>query len=392
MSNFIEIYKNYCDDLIHKNRYRKLNYQQKSSIYIDFSSNDYLCLSKNFDSSYINIEKSHQFGSTGSRLLSGNHEIFDILEKQIALDKNTESALTFISGYQANISTLHALLDEKILKSKPIVFFDKSNHASLYQGALSSGALIHRYFHSDLDHLESLLKKNLESHSQKFIVTESVFGMDGDISNIEKLILLAAKYNCFLYIDEAHATGVFGKHGYGLCSDLDEIYKKYNFNKNNILIMGTFSKGVGTSGAYVAGSETIINFLINKAGGFIYSTAMPPIIAEATYQNWCKIKNMTNERKRLIDNADYLRKKLLENNFDIGICNSQIISIIMENEEIAMNLKEFFLSDDKKILVSAIRPPTTIRSMIRIGLNAGHTREEIDFFVNQLSKFFILKH
>ena len=388
---FTEKYQKICTDLKNENKYRQLQIY-KNDLHdkkIDYSSNDYLCLSKNFDNidflESLQNKEQNLFGATGSRLLSGNYEIFEILEKQIAIDKNTEKALIFNSGYQSNFSCLNALLNEKVLGNQAIVFFDKSNHASLYQGVLSNQINLQRYIHSDLSHLEKLLNQYKENENPKFIITESIFGMDGDISNIKKLIELASKHRCFLYFDEAHATGVFGKNGYGLCSNVDFICKKYNFEKSNMLIMGTFSKGVGTSGAYVAGSETIINFLINKASGFIYSTAMSPIIAHATLYNWKKIKNMNIERMRLCEMGDFFRQTLRSNNFDTGVSNSHIIPIIINDEERVLKIKNYFLQQG--IIVSAIRPPTVQKSCIRIGLNIENSKEDLQDFINHLNEF-----
>jgi 8-amino-7-oxononanoate synthase len=389
--NFFENkYKDFCENLKNQNKYRKLltNFNQDDRRLIDFSSNDYLCLSKNFDHEdflkSLPLDQKNLFGSTGSRLLSGNYEIFDIFEKQIAIDKNTEKALICSSGYQANFSSLNAILDKKVLKDEAIVFFDKSNHASLYQGVLSSGVNLQRYAHSDLDHLEKLLQKYKNEENPKFIITESVFGMDGDISNIEKLVELAAQYDCFLYIDEAHATGVYGEHGYGLCSNIDNICKKYSFDKNNLLIMGTFSKALGSFGAYIAGSEILINFLTNKASGFIYSTALPPILIYSTFYNWKKIRNMSAERNLLTKKANFFRKLLMENDFNTEISNSHIVPIIFGDEEKVLKLKEYFFN--KGILVSAIRPPTVQKSCIRVGLNVEHLEDELRKFVNLLKK------
>ena len=209
--------------------------------------------------------------------------------------------------------------------------------------------------------------------------------MDGDISNIEKLIELSSKYHCFLYIDEAHATGIFGENGYGVCSSIDSICTKYHFDKNHLLIMGTFSKGVGTSGAYVAGSDIIINFLINKASGFIYSTAMPPIIVHATLHNWMKIKGMNDERKNLLKKADCFREMLKENSFDTGISNSHIVPIIINDEVKVLKLKDYFL--ENRMIVSAIRPPTVQKSCLRIGLNIEHSVDELKKFVDLINNF-----
>ena len=223
-----ELYKNYLIKKRDGLTTRKINKLIDKIKFTDFATNDYLSMSENHEniSAGYRASKKYGVGATGSRLLSGNYDLISTFEQEIAAAKKTENALIFNSGFQCNITVLSALISPKILGSKPLVFFDKLNHASLYQAALASEADLIRFNHNDMDHLETLLKKFECTKAQKFIVVETVYGMDGDILPIDCLLDLARKYNCFLYFDEAHATGILGKNGYGLTED-------YNLNNLN---------------------------------------------------------------------------------------------------------------------------------------------------------------
>lgn len=376
-----KFYEQYLTTLRNNHKYRKLYVARQESEFklLDFSTNDYLNLSKNKELITQAIENANLYGvgATGSRLLSGNNKLFEEFEAQIAKDKNSEASLIFNSGFQANLSVLSCLLDEKILKNKPIVFFDKLNHASLYNAVFLSKAELIRYKHNDSEHLESLLKKYEKTTNPKFIVSETVFGMDGDIAPLEQLSNLAREYKTFLYLDEAHATGIFGKNGYGLATNLD-------LTNINYLIMGTFSKAIGGSGGYVASSGIICDFILNKAPGFIYSTAPPPMVVGAAFAAWKMLKNLTSEREYLLNLAENLRAKLIANNFDIGTSNTHIIPIIIGDEAKTMDLQQKL--HKKNIVVSCIRPPTVPpnSSRLRIALNLKHKIEDIDYLIENL--------
>lgn len=371
-----ELYKQHCINLQYKEKYRQLQeliHPEHPTDYLNFSTNDYLNFSNRYELLEAAKRTGTQFGvgATGSRLISGNKKIFIDLEKQIATDKNTEAALIFNSGFQANISVLSSLLDQTILKCKPIVFFDKLNHSSLYQAVFLSGAELVRYQHNNLDHLNSLLVKFQTTPRKKFIVTETIFGMDGDLLPIKEILTLAEKFNAFLYLDEAHATGIIGNNGYGLSTTV---------NLNNIphLIMGTFSKALGCCGAYIASSAIIKNYLINKAPGFIYSTALSPMIVGAMQQAWNLVKTLDKERKKLLKQANNLKISLNNLGFNVGNTNSHIIPIILGTELAVINAKKFLLT--KKIIVAGLRPPTVLpgTSRLRIALNINHNNQDIN--------------
>lgn len=361
-----------------KNSVRKLiNRTQKVSL--DFSSNDYLGLSQNqcLLNSGLAASRKYGTGSTGSRLLSGNNDLFMQFESEIAMCKNTESALIFNSGFQCNAFVLSSLLDQKTLKCKPVVFFDRLNHASLYQAVFLSGATLVRYTHNDYAHLNSLISSHDYSQRPKVIVTETVFGMDGDIAPLDQIATIARTYNALLYLDEAHATGVMGKNGYGLSTTLD-------LSGITTVVMGTFGKALGSSGAYIASDKSIITYLVNFCPGFIYSTASSPFVIGAAQEAWRLLPSLECQRKSLIKNSDYLRTKIKKIGLACGNSTTHIVPIIIgeddRTEYVAQNLMTL------GIKVSCIKPPTVPpgTSRIRIAICTHHSEQDIDQLVEAL--------
>lgn len=374
-------YSEVCSKLCAKGVLRSLKelpQEACSTVKLDFSTNDYLSLSKDQSIIASAISAAHKYGvgSTGSRLLSGNHSIFKELEDLIAKDKKTESSLVFNTGFQANFSTLSCLLDKTALSMKPVVLFDRLNHSSLYQAVFASDAELIRYRHNDAAHLRSIFE-NLHSMQPKFLVAETVFGMDGDILNKE-IIKLAKHYSAFIYLDEAHATGVIGPDGYGLS-------EVFNLNNHPHVVMGTFSKALGGSGAYVACDNVVKQYLVNKASGFIYATANSPINIAAALAAWKMIPNLTKERKHLQDLGFYMRNRLQKEGVEIGSSQSHIIPIILEDEELTLIIKRQ-LFEKYGIIVSAILPPTVPpgTARLRITLVAKHSKEDVDYFCDAL--------
>lgn len=378
-----EPYKKHISELQVSDKYRRLpNTRQGNRIgYVDFSQNDYLALSQNSQiiKNAVAAAKKYGIGSTGSRLLSGNTSLHEKLEKQIAIDKHTEAGLVFSSGFQANLSTLSAILDQTVLGTKPIVFFDKLNHSSLYHGVFLSNSELVRYTHNDLDHLEAFLCKYKSDNRPKFIITETIFGMDGDVVCIEKLISLSKQYKAFLYLDEAHATGVFGLKGYGLSSfhDLSTIPH---------IIMGTFSKALGCSGGYIACSAVIKDYLINRASGFIYSTSPSPIIISAVLKAWQIIEKLDLERQNLQYLGQIVRNRLSTLGLNTGNSSTHIVPIILGSENYCLEIQKKLF--ENKILVSAIRPPSVPlkSSRLRIAITAKHTIQDIEILLETLNK------
>lgn len=348
---------------------------------IDFSTNDYLSLSnsKKLLAAAIKAGQQYGLGSTGSRLLSGNKQIFIDLEQRIAQDKQCETALIFNSGFQTNISVLASLLDRNILGNKALVFFDKLNHSSLYQAAFLSKAELIRYQHGNIDNLSDLLAKYQHSSQAKFIVSETIFGMDGDIADLISLKELAQKHQAFLYLDEAHATAVIGRNGYGLSTNI-------TIQDIPHLVMGTFSKALGTSGGYIACSNILKNYLINKCSGFIYSTAPSPMVIGAAAKAWEIVGTYDIKRKELATKAEFLRNRLKSLGFNIGASSTHIIPIILGDEKTTINAQEALKQEN--IIVSSIRPPTVQpkTSRLRLALNINHSYEDLESLLFALKK------
>ena len=230
---------------------------------VNFSSNDYLGLASHplLQARAIEFVERYGAGATAARLICGSQPGFAQVEQTLARLKQAERALVFNSGYQANVSLLPTLVDRRAL-----ILLDRLCHNSLVQGAILGRCRMRRYHHGDLDHLRALLAESAGAdHSRRVIVTESVFSMDGDVSDIDALVELAGEFDALLVIDEAHATGVLGERGMGLTC-----------GKDVDVCIGTFGKALGSFGAYVACGEKLWEYLVNCCPGFIYTTALPP--------------------------------------------------------------------------------------------------------------------
>ena len=340
--------------------------------FINFCSNDYLGLSTHHDvilrsTNYLN---KYGAGSGASRLVSGTLSIHEQLEEKLAQTFGYESALLLNSGFQANISVLPAVADRNSL-----ILIDKKAHNSLIQGSILSRATLKRFNHNDTKHLEKLLEESAtKGYNRTWIVSETVFSMDGDRSNLNELIHLSKKYNSLLYIDDAHALGVLGEKGKGL-----------NYGHTEIdLGIGTFGKAFGSFGAFVGCSKEMKEYLINFCSGFVYSTSLPPSVIGALDAAVDLIPKMEDERALLFDNLRRVKEQLQELGYDTGNSASQIIPVIIGSEEETLELAKFL--EKWGIWASAIRPPTVEAgtSRIRITITLKHSQEDI----NQLLEAF----
>ena len=333
---------------------------------IDFSSNDYLGLARH----PLLAERSaewvirHGSGSGASRLVTGTSPEHLAIEARIARFKGAEAALLFPSGWQLNAAVLAALI-----RAAPgaIVFTDRLIHGSLHAGAAGHRQI--RFRHNDLDHLEELLAGHADRDVPRLIVTESVFSMDGDRADVARLARIAHSHDAFLYLDEAHATGVLGPGGAGL---------SHGIAGGVDLVMGTFSKAMGCFGAYVAGSRLLTDYLVNCCGGFIFSTAPPPAMLGAIDAALDLVPGMDAERQRLSHHGDHLRQRLAAAGLDTADSSTQIVPVIVGDAERALALSDALAGDG--LLAAAIRPPTVPpgTSRLRIALQAAHNAEEID--------------
>ncbi|MBF0272745.1 MAG: 8-amino-7-oxononanoate synthase [Magnetococcales bacterium] len=345
---------------------------------INFSSNNYLGLANHPALIARSREWTAQWGcgATASRLVCGNLEPFERVEAKLAAGKGSGAALVFNAGFQANATVLPALLDARVLGGAPEVYCDRLNHASLHHGCHAAGVHQIRYRHNDLNHLESLLKSRAHRPGIRFIVTESLFSMDGDPADLDGLIQLKERFGAFLYLDEAHATGVFGPDGFGLAATRPGAVD---------LILGTFSKGLGGFGAYVACAAEIRDFLIHHCAGLIYSTALPPGVLGAMDAALELLPTLQASRQRLLDNAHTLRQRLNDLGLNTGASRSQIIPVILGDSATALQTSRR-LEDEHAILAMAIRPPTVPAgtARLRLSLSAAHRLEDLERLIQAL--------
>jgi 8-amino-7-oxononanoate synthase len=343
---------------------------------INFSSNDYLGLSVHPRLKEAAKKALNKWGAGGnsSRLVSGHTSLHKELEEKLSELKKTEAALTFTTGYQANLSIISSLVGRD-----DIIISDKYNHASIVDGCILSRAKIKRYRHKDIKDLKRVLEKN-SPNKKILIITDTIFSMDGDIASLKEIVSLARDNSCLLMVDEAHATGVFGKRGSG-------IVEHFNLKGDDALIqMGTLSKALGSLGGYIAAKKEIINYIINKGRAFIYTTALPPINVACAIEALNIIQDEPQIRKKLEENSLKTREGLKNIGFNIMDSQSQIIPILVEDSASAVKFAEQLI--EQGIFVIPIRPPTVPEgtSRIRLSLTAAHSDEDIEKSLEILKK------
>jgi len=336
---------------------------------VNLCSNDYLGLAESVELKKAVIaatSEAARCGGTGSRLLSGNAQIWDELEEEFTGFAGTETALYFGSGYAANLGLLTSLL-----RKEDLVFSDALNHASLIDGIRLSGARRVIFPHLDLDRLESALLEHSGERCRKLIVTESIFSMDGDVADIETLARMGEKYGAGLIVDEAHATGVHGPSGRGMVAAAGH-------EKNVIATIHTCSKALASAGAFVCGSGVLREHLINHARAFIFSTAMPPAMAGQVRAALRLAQSMDEERSDLRDRVRRFSAGLREDGWDLSGSTSQIVPTIVGKNEYALSVAEYLQCEG--FAVRAIRPPTVAegRARLRFSLTAAIPMPELE--------------
>ncbi|MDT8316595.1 MAG: 8-amino-7-oxononanoate synthase [bacterium] len=335
-------------------------------------SNDYLGLAnhpKVKEAAHDAIEK-YGFGSGASRLISGSMTPHREFEDRFAKFKGTEAALLFNSGYAANTGVIPA-----ITGFDDTIFSDRLNHASIVDGCRLSRADFRRYRHLDMKALERYLiyhSENNEEGGRKIIVTDGVFSMDGDIAPLDKIVALSKEYDCMLMVDDAHGTGVLGASGKGSAEHFgiatEDIY----------IYMGTLGKALGSYGAYVAGSRELIDYLVNKARSFIYSTSLPPAMAAAAIASIEIMEDEPERRRRLLENAALMRHGLRDIGFEIMDSHTQIIPILTGDSGIACKMMDLLM--DEGVYVLAIRPPSVPEgtSRLRVTVTSEHSQDDLN--------------
>jgi 8-amino-7-oxononanoate synthase len=341
--------------------------------FLNFSSNDYLGLANEPVLKEAAIKAVEKFGASAgaSRLICGSLAPFHELEEALAAFKEVEASLSFSSGYAAAIGTICALLGKD-----DIIVIDKLVHACIVGAAKLSGAKLRVFAHNNLNDLEEILKwtRGKKFPSQILVVTESIFSMDGDAAPLCEIVALKEKYGAWLMVDEAHATGLYGKKRRGLAEEL-------NVSDQIEIQMGTLGKALGASGGYICGSRALIDFLVNRARSFIFSTAPVPAAAAAARTAIEFIQTKNGEARR---NLLWQRVKQFNSNFEIQNAkfSSAIVPILIGDETKAVELAAQLC--ERGIFIPAIRFPTVARgkARLRVTLTAAHSSEDISQLIN----------
>ncbi|TRX64267.1 8-amino-7-oxononanoate synthase [Carboxylicivirga sp. M1479] len=346
---------------------------------LNLTSNDYLGLATNtslkqdFMQEVMDDPKLLGFGASSSRLLTGNSDLYDDAEYLLKMNYSAEAALFFNSGYHANMGILPSISEKKDL-----ILSDKLCHASIIDGIRLSQADHLRYRHLDYEQLMMILQKKRHLYQRVFIVSESLFSMDGDTADLARLVTIKERFNCYLYIDEAHAVGAIGENGLGVCEQQNVVSKID-------LIVGTLGKAYASIGAFVILSQTLKVLLVNKARTLIYTTALPPI-----NMAWNKfvIRQMIQFRAQRINLSKlshHLNEELKKKVYKVHM--SHIVPIMIGNNQSAVELANHLRK--KGFLVFPIRPPTVPKNTarLRISLTANMHLSDLNEFVNLIPEY-----
>lgn len=369
-----ESYTKILEDLKEASHFRSVsNFERKEGKYIYISGHKLLNLSSN---NYLNFADNQKiteeflseagsrytFGSASARLLTGTLPVYQELENLITGMYKTGGTLLFNSGYHANVG-----INSTIAGSGDVIFSDKLNHASIIDGMQLSKGKFFRYKHNDMENLEKLLIRERNNFKNAVIVSESVFSMDGDIAPLEELVELKKKYNCILVIDEAHAFGVFGENGLGVCEHLGIL-------SDVDLIMGTFGKAIGSMGAFATGKKELIEYLTNKARSFIFSTSLPPV--NIAFSKWIIENKLPYTYEK--------RMAMLKLGQKLGSQSHIIPHIVGENDK-TVELSEILFQNGYFTL--PIRPPTVPQgtSRLRLSLTADIEEKDLEKLTKLLS-------
>jgi len=333
--------------------------------YLSFCSNDYLGLANRPELIAVMQKAAGDsgVGSGASNLITGHHRYHDTLEKQLASFVEMPAALLFSTGYMANIGVLGALTGRG-----DAIFADKLNHACLNDGGYFSYADFHRYPHNDVAALEKLLKASTAKH--KLIAADAVFSMDGDIAPIPEYLALCEKYDAYLYLDDAHGFGVLGAHGQGSLHH-------FKIKSPRIIVMATLGKAAGVAGAFVAGEQVVIDYLIQKAKSYVYSTPAPPALSATLSASVHLIEQGDDLRANLFALIAYLKANLKLKKWKLLESDTAIQPLVIGGNEESLAVSEYLQAQG--ILVPAIRPPTVPAgtARLRISLSAAHTLDDV---------------
>lgn len=337
---------------------------------LQLSSNNYLGLTGHPDITAAAIEAVRLYGAgSGSvRTIAGTLAVHDELERELADFKGTEAALVFQSGFATNQGALSSLLGPEEL-----VISDELNHASIIDGIRLTKAERSIYAHKDMDQLEQRLKEN-GGRKRAFIVTDGVFSMDGDIAPLPAIVELAERYGAFVYVDDAHASGVLGRNGKGSTDH-------FNLHGRVHVQVGTLSKAVGVVGGYVAGADALKQYLVHKARPFLFSTSQPPAVAAACLAAIRLLRRSQPVIDRLWDNARWFRARLQENGFDTGASETPIVPVLIGQPDKTADFSRQLAQAG--VYAQGIVYPTVAKDKgrVRCIVTAAHTQDDLAFAV-----------
>jgi 8-amino-7-oxononanoate synthase len=374
-------------------QHRTLNSPQGVNVNVDgrlllaFCSNDYLGLANHHDVKHAAIDAINAagVGSGASHLVIGHHREHQLLEEELAEFTQRDRALVFSSGYMANLAIVSTLVGKS-----DTVLEDKLNHASLIDGGLLSGARFQRYLHNDSASLERYLQRFdeqkqprlHEDHSQRkqLVVTDGVFSMDGDVAHLTELASSCLQHDACFMVDDAHGLGVIGPEGRGCVADA-------GLSQEDVpVLVGTFGKAFGTSGAFVAGSNELIEYMIQMSRPYIYTTAMPPAIAAATRASLKLVMKADDKRAHLKQLIYHFRQGASQLGFELMPSDTAIQPIMIGDTHQAVALSQYL--EGEGLLVAAIRPPTVPdkTARLRVTLSANHCFEDIDELLEALAQ------
>lgn len=339
---------------------------------INLSSNNYLGFANHpelIKSAKEALDK-YGVGAGAVRTIIGNMTIHEELDKKIAEFKKEEAALTFQSGYMANLGVIQAVVERGDL-----IISDELNHASIIDGVRLSRADKAIYKHSDMEDLERILKEKRKEYNNVLIITDGVFSMDGDLANLKEIVRLAKKYKAYTYVDDAHGSGVLGKNGRGTVDH-------FGLNGQVDFVMGTLSKAIGVVGGYIACSKEARDYLLNRGRPQLFSTTIMPSAAAAIIKAFELLESSDEYTNKLWDNANYFKKVLKDRGFDLGNSQTPITPLIVKDEALAIEFSKKLL--DNGVFTSAIVFPTVPLNTARLRLmpTALHTKEQLDKAAN----------
>jgi glycine C-acetyltransferase len=345
-------------------------------VVVNLSSNNYLGLNTHpkLITAAIRATQELGVGSGAVRTIAGTMQIHMELEETIARFKHVEASVVFQSGFTANAGTVSA-----ILSKGDLIISDELNHASIIDGCRLSRAEIRVFPHKDLNRLEEILRETANFAGRKLVISDGVFSMDGDIAPLPQIVELAERYGAIMMVDDAHASGVLGKHGRGTVDH-------FSLHGRVDIQVGTLSKALGSLGGYVCGSRNLIDFLYHRARPFLFSTSHPPAVAASCLAAFAVLQEEPMWTERLWENTRFFKSGLQRLGFDTGVSETPITPIIVGKGDLAMRFSDELFAEG--VFAQGIGYPTVpeARSRVRTIVTATHSREQLQFALDVLER------